>query len=523
MCRLIVDSLSPGFIPHLITDSRGCCMHGYTVDQLHSVPGRQRLVVQRAFFAAAFPEISDDLYSRCTTGVVERQRQRVTITPHAQLSTNTFFGRFPASYWQRWTDVTQVEFGVIAHGTGRISIRASDSAGDARTVATAVVNAANNEEVRLVAGVDRFVDGGALWCEAVTDSTELVLESGCWSVAKRGRFCPTAVVMCTYNRADDCLRTLDTLARDSIALAMVDTVYVVDQGNDTVESRSGFGTIQRILGSTLCYIRQPNLGGAGGFTRGLYETMGGSQTDQAHILLMDDDIVLEPDVVVRLTSFANCTVAPTIVGGQMLYLLHPQQLHAGAEATDLTVLRAGLPVTDALVHADLITRSQEIRVDAEYNAWWACLIPAEVVAAIGYPLPLFFQWDDIEYGLRARAHSYPTVTLPGAGVWHADFHWKDWDDWPRYFSLRNSLIVHALYGPPTRMATVRFLLGQLLTYLASMRYGLAATLIMAVEDFLAGPDSSGGMARACCSTRGRGPSGSCYSPGCPVARSPGFA
>ncbi|HKS50307.1 MAG TPA: glycosyltransferase [Pseudonocardiaceae bacterium] len=440
------------------------------------------------FYAAAFGEIPDDLYSQCTKGVVERQRQRVTIAPHSHLSTNTYFGRFPASYWQRWTDVTQVEFGVIAYGAGRISIRASDIAGEPRTVATAVVDGAHNEEIRLMAALDRYVDGGALWCEAATDSTELALESGCWSVARWGRGRPTAVVICTYNRADNCLRTLDTLARDSIALAMVHTVYVVDQGNDTVESRSGFAAVQRILGSILCYIQQPNLGGAGGFTRGLYESTKSSQTGQAHILFMDDDILLEPDTVVRLASFANCTVAPTIVGGQMLYLLHPHQLLAGAEATDLTVLRAGLPVTDALVHADLITSSQEIRVDAEYNAWWACLIPIEVVAAVGYPLPLFFQWDDIEYGLRARASGYPTVTLPGAGVWHADFHWKDWDDWPRYFSLRNSLIVHALYGPPTRMAAVRFLLSQLLTYLASMRYGLAATLIMAVEDFLAGPE-----------------------------------
>jgi len=463
-------------------------MRGSTVDQLHGVSSQQRLVVQRVFYAAAFAEIPDDLYSRCTKGVVERQRQRVTVAPRSHLSTNTYFGRFPASYWQRWTDVTQVELGVIASGAGRISIRASDITGDPRTIATAVVDGAHNEEIRLVARLDRYVDGGALWWEAATDSTELALESGCWSVARRERGRPTVVVMCTYNRADDCLRTLDTLARDSIALAMVHTVYVVDQGNDTVESRSGFDAIQRILGSILCYIQQPNLGGAGGFTRGLYESTGSSQTGQAHILFMDDDILLEPDTVVRLTSFANCMVAPTIVGGQMLYLLHPHQLLAGAEATDLTVLRAGLPVTDALAHADLITSSQEIRVDAEYNAWWACLIPAEVVAAIGYPLPLFFQWDDIEYGLRARAYGYPTVTLPGAGVWHADFHWKDWDDWPRYFSLRNSFIVHALYGPPTRMAAVRFLLDQLMTYLASMRYGLAATLIMAVEDFLAGPE-----------------------------------
>ncbi len=461
-------------------------MRGNVVNQQHSTFGQEQLLVQRAFFAAPFPEAPDDLYAQSTKGVVERER--VVIQAYAELSTNTFFGRFPASYWQRWTEVTQVEFTVIAQGTGRISIRASDIVGDARTVATVFVEGAQHEQVRLRAPIDRFVDGGAMWLEASTGAEALVLESACWSVAKPERVRPTAVVICTYNRADDCLRTLETLSRDDTALTMVDTVYVVDQGNDTVECRAGFADVQRALGPKLHYLRQPNLGGAGGFTRGLYEVTEVSQANHAHILFMDDDIMLEPDTVVRLTNFANCTTAPTIVGGQMLYLLHPNQLHVGAEATNLPILRAGMPAKDALVQSDMIKKRQEIRVDAEYNAWWSCLIPSEVVAAIGYPLPLFFQWDDIEYGLRARAHGYPTVTLPGAGVWHADFHWKDWDDWPRYFSLRNSLIVNALYGQSKSADTARLLRGQLLRYIASMRYGLAATLIMAVEDFLAGPD-----------------------------------
>ncbi len=457
------------------------------VDHQHGASDQEQLLAQRTFFAAPFLEAPDDLYSCSAEGVIERARERVVIHPHAQLSTNTFFGRFPASYWQRWTEVTQVEVSVIVQGTGRISVRASDSVGDVRTVATVMVEGAQHEQVRLRARIDRFVDGGAMWLDASTGAATLVLDAARWSVARPERARPTAVVICTYNRADDCLRTLKTLSLDDTTLSVVDTIYVVDQGNDTVESRPGFADVQRALGPKLHYLRQPNLGGAGGFTRGLYEVTKVRQADHAHILFMDDDIMLEPDTVVRLTTFANCATVPTIVGGQMLYLLHPDQLHVGAEATNLAILRAGLPVRNALVQANLTKQRQDIRVDAEYNAWWACLIPSEVVAAIGYPLPLFFQWDDIEYGLRARAHGYPTVTLPGAGVWHADFHWKDWDDWPRYFSLRNSLIVNALHGRPNRTDTARFLLNELLYYIVSMRYGLAATLIMAVEDFLAGP------------------------------------
>ena len=458
------------------------------VDPPRDTSDQKQLLAQRAFFAAPFPEAPDDLYSCSALGVVERARQRVVIHPHAQLTTNTYFGRFPASYWQRWTEATHVEVSAIVEGTGRISVRASDSVGDVRTVATVMAEDAQHKHVRLRARIDRFVDGGAMWLEATTDATALVLDSVRWWVAKPERSRRTAVVICTYNRADDCLHTLNILSLDDITLSMVDTVYVVDQGNDTIESRAGFAEVQRVFGRKLHYLQQPNLGGAGGFTRGLYEVMEAGQPDDAHILFMDDDIMLEPDTVVRLSTFANCTTAPSIVGAQMLYLLHPDQLHVGAEATDLTILRAGLPVRDALVQADLTLRRQDIRVDAEYNAWWACLIPSEVVAAIGYPVPLFFQWDDIEYGLRARSHGFPTVTLAGAGVWHADFHWKDWDDWPRYFSLRNSLIVNALYGRANRTDTARFMLKELLYYIVSMRYGLAATLIMAIEDFLAGPE-----------------------------------
>lgn len=162
-------------------------MRGYIVDQQHSVSGRQQLVIQRAFFAAALPDTPDDLYARGTEGVVERERQRVAIFPHAKLSTNTLFGRFPASYWQQWTDVALVELDVIAQGSGRISIRSSDITEGARTLATAMVERADGEKVRLLAQVDSVLDGVALWFEASTGAAELVLQSACWSLAKQAR------------------------------------------------------------------------------------------------------------------------------------------------------------------------------------------------------------------------------------------------------------------------------------------------------------------------------------------------
>ena len=453
-----------------------------------SGPDVERLIAQRIFFAAPFHRVPDDLYSRVEQGSATRDRHLLVVEPHSRVSTNTYFGRLPASYWQRWTTAAEVRLEVVLSGSGLLSIVASDRHGRPRVVAAIPVHDATERQVALTASINRFVDGGALWLEFTTQHGILTARPAHWSVSAPPRVRPTALIMCTFNRADDCLHTLEVLAGDEDALQMVDAVYVIDQGTETVDSRQGFQRIFNAFGARLHYRQQPNLGGSGGFTRGLYEVAEVQHADHANVLFMDDDILLEPDVVLRMTSFANRAVEPVIVGAQMLQLLHPNRLHVSAETARFTTVEPGLPVTGGLDRVDLTEKRQEVRVDADYNAWWCCLIPSEIVADAGYPLPFFFQWDDVEYGYRARARGHATVTLPGAGVWHADFDWKDEDEWPRYFTLRNALIIDALHGDFRPAASARAVRKWLLQCLVSMRYAQAATLIKAVEDFLRGPD-----------------------------------
>ena len=56
------------------------------------------------------------------------------LRPRTTVSTNTYFGRFPASYWQRWTTVTEVQVELDCTGSGEITVHASDSLGDSRVV-----------------------------------------------------------------------------------------------------------------------------------------------------------------------------------------------------------------------------------------------------------------------------------------------------------------------------------------------------------------------------------------------------
>ncbi len=464
-----------------------------------------RLTAQRGLYAGPAPIVSKDLYVELEWGSAVRDRAALTLEPASKVSGNTYFGRFPASYWQRWTNVTEVSVEVVVTGTGQLSVGASDVEGDPRVVAAEVVSGAKQQKVTLTTKLDKFYDGGAIWLDYETEGGQtLRVEQVRWTVEAPEKIRPTAVTICTMNRADDCLKNLQALAADVSSLETLDAIYVADQGTDLVESREGFDQVTKDLGEKLHYIKQPNLGGAGGFTRGLYEVAGHTATEHANVLFMDDDVLLEPDLVIRMTAFSNRAANPIIVGGQMLNLFHPNQLHVGAEYARLNTLEPGMPVEHSLSTADLLgvdeetlkPNRQERRLDAGYNGWWSCLIPYEVVKATGYPMPFFFQWDDAEYSYRARAHGFPTVTLPGAGVWHADFHWKDWDEWHRYFNLRNSIITAALHSPFNLNLLSRVLVSQLVRYLLGMQYGLSATLIKAVEDFLEGPEvlRDGGVA-----------------------------
>jgi galactofuranosylgalactofuranosylrhamnosyl-N-acetylglucosaminyl-diphospho-decaprenol beta-1,5/1,6-galactofuranosyltransferase len=444
-----------------------------------------RLVTQRGLFTGPSPLVPEELYLQVTSGRAHRRRGGVRLEPHTRASTNTYFGRFPASYWQRWTTVSEVEVAISAQGQGRMTVLASDSDGDARTLRAVAIDEPG--KIRLTLPIDRFIDGGAMWVEWEAGDAGLTIDEMAWTVEPPERMRPVTVVICTYNRAEECVDTLSALAGDPAFLQSADVIYVVDQGTDLVRDRPRFPKVAAALGERLIYLTQPNLGGSGGFTRGLFEVTGLQGADHANVIFMDDDILCEPDTIVRLNAFANRTAEPAIVGAQMLNLLHPQQVHVSAETANLSTLAAGVPAKEALTSADVTEELLDVRLDAGYNGWWSCLIPAEVVAEIGLPLPFFFQWDDIEYGFRARGAGIATVTLEGAGVWHADFSWKDWDDWHRYFNIRNALITAALHSGFEPAHVTRALMSQLVRYLVAMQYGLAHTLIKAIDDFSQGP------------------------------------
>jgi galactofuranosylgalactofuranosylrhamnosyl-N-acetylglucosaminyl-diphospho-decaprenol beta-1,5/1,6-galactofuranosyltransferase len=357
-----------------------------------------------------------------------------------------------------------------------------------------------------------FEDGGWIWFDVFTDSSSLEIKDAAWTTDQELPEQKLAIGMATI-RPVDCVIALQALSEDPMVLDVVAKIFVSDQGATKVRDVEGFAEAAKKLGDRLQVIEQDNLGGSGGFTRGLFEAL--EHTDAEQVMLMDDDIRLEPDSVLRANAFARAAAQPVIVGSQMLNLQARARLHSMGEVVDLSTCfwrAAPGAVTDHDFGADPVSapsvgapsaghRSKEIggtlrgtrelhaRINATYNGWWMCTFPRAVLERTGLPLPLFIKWDDAEYALRALANGFPTVSLPGSAVWHMP--WTDKDDatdWTAYFHVRNRLILAALHSPyDMRRTLLQQGLKLSLRHLLSMEYSTVAVQQKGIEDFLAGP------------------------------------
>ena len=422
--------------------------------------------------------------------IVSRYSYRVLA--QSRSSFGTYFNAFPAAYWRRWTIVEKVTLRVAVSGSGSVIVYKSNARGASHRVDSARIDPEPTELV-FELPLNTFGDGGWYWFDVAADSEDAVVESARWEAevpaeTPRGR---VTIGVTTFNRPTDCAVMLGQLGASDTLPGVLNEVVVSDQGSRNVVDDPRFPAAREALGDGLRIIYQPNLGGSGGFSRGMYEALEGGAD---YVLLLDDDVRVEPEGIVRAVTFADLSRVPTIVGGHMFSMYERTMLHAYAEHVQpwrfwWESTKGTRPDHD-LANAPLRTTSWlHQRADADYNGWWMCLIPTSVVRRIGLSLPFFIKWDDSEYGLRAKRAGVPTVSLPGAAVWHVP--WTDKDDsldWQAYFHERNRLVaalIHSQYRHGGHVIT-ESMQGQI-KHLLSSQYSVVELRLKAIEDILTGP------------------------------------
>lgn len=426
-------------------------------------------------------------------------RRSITVYPGRHISLCTFFNAFPAGYWRRWTRVDAVRFTALARGKGSVTLFRSTGRGLFSPVSTVEVDSPDRATtVAVTIPMTGLVDGGYFWFDAQAGPhDELTVEDAEWDVPRSARTATRdgdttlSITITTFNRAPYCHNQLKAIAADTDLRMRLDTIYCVDQGTDLVQDQPGFADTARTLGKQLTYLRQANLGGSGGYSRGMYETLQAGSSD--YVQLLDDDAISEPEAILRAVQFADYTRKPTIVGGGMLHLDNRTILYTQGERFNRRTWWYGNTMDLEYNHdfaASPLRDSPERhrRIDTDFNGWWMCLIPVAIIREIGLALPVFIKFDDTEYSLRAREHGYPTVCLPGVAVWHQAWHDKDpARTWEEYFFQRNRWICALLHArKPSRRFMFEMLYGDVNVGL-KLIYSALKLRHMGLRDIMRGP------------------------------------
>jgi rhamnopyranosyl-N-acetylglucosaminyl-diphospho-decaprenol beta-1,3/1,4-galactofuranosyltransferase len=244
----------------------------------------------------------------------------------------------------------------------------------------------------------------------------------------------TAIVVVTYNRAD-------LLERMLAGLALLDPA---PEAVVVVDNASTDRTPEVLAAAALAGLRvvrsEENLGGAGGFRRGMQAAY---DAGFDRIWLMDDDVIPAPDclgVLLRYDEPCLMSVREDSRGELAEY---------AATRFDLDHVTAIRPKRASVVTTYARRADMPERVALENVAFEGFMVRRDVVAAIGLPDAGFFIfYDDVDFALRARRAGYPIWAIRDAVmVRQLDFSQQhDLAGWKGFYMYRNLFVVHLRYG-----------------------------------------------------------------------------
>ncbi|GCE83791.1 glycosyl transferase [Komagataeibacter diospyri] len=337
--------------------------------------------------------------------------------------------------------------------------------------------------------------------EALT--SDLMVKGACWgmydAMVRDVRPC---FVICTFKREKQLGANVDRLVSALTEHSPNFGIMVVDNAC-TIRRAEHWPANVRL-------IPQRNVGGAGGFGRGMFEALqDGSYT---HVIMLDDDADVEPTAITRLTNLFSVASDPYLfLGGAQLDVYNPVMLADGGahwipDRFERPFGRLPPANLGKIETKDGLMRNHQLN----FNGWWLFGGSVEGFKKFGMPLPCFVHLDDVEYGIRISLGGGHILSVPGIGVWHEPYYAKP-EGWFAYYNIRNELIrlschTEALYArllqdnfetyhddvqkriEALMRRVARLLIRRFYNFINIYHYGSAMLLVLAIEDFLKGPN-----------------------------------
>ena len=417
-----------------------------------------------------------------------RSSNCVKVDKGAYISFDTYFNGISAEKWCKYTKVRKVSLNVKISGAFRLVVIKSEVVNDTVLTVSAeekIIKSSGREPEDFSVDFDMTDKKGIFSFRLHSLCNNSRFYGGNYSAdipAEQTDRVKIAIDICTYKRESFIEANLDKLRKYFLEN---EKSFLYDKLEVFVSDNAHTLDIEKLQSDKITIVQNKNVGGAGGFTRGMIEISNvREQKGFTHILVMDDDLRIEPEAIFRtgvMLSLLSDGYKDAFIGGAMLRLDQPyKQVEAGAawNCGDIISFKR-----DYDLREENSVILNDIEETSQYNAWWYCAFPASVVRDDNLPLPIFIRGDDIEYGLRNMRH---LILMNGICVWHEPFENK-YSSFLFYYIMRNRLIDNAVHNMViNKKVLINIIKRQVMDEVRLYRYKNAHLIMRGVEDYLKG-------------------------------------
>ncbi len=287
------------------------------------------------------------------------------------------------------------------------------------------------------------------------------------------------IFICNYNGKQyviDCIRSLMSQTMQDFDIYVVDNASTDGSAEGIAEN---FGNTVHVLQNS------DNLGGAGGFDRGLKY---GLNSGYQYIALLDNDITLDSEAIGKLYEYLEEHEDTGIVGAKIYVMDEPDLIQDFGNYIDFENYRERLCYCN-IKDSELIPEVHE----CDYVPSCAILIRSEMLEISGtMPADNFIYYDDIELSYKMRKNNFKVAAYGGAKVWHkGGFRKAAVNTFSKYYFLRNRLNFFAKYISDEKIeifadAVMKDVFMQLYGFYNKGMKELFDTTMYAFDDFLHG-------------------------------------
>lgn len=349
-------------------------------------------------------------------------------------SFDSYHNSFFITYWSQHTSLQSASLKLSAKGEGVLRLVCNEN-GNVTTLKEVQVNSNSYENIDIRFNITNS-EASRIYLKAIPELSEnITIENNAsWNTDQAPeKDIKLAVIMCTFNKQEYIHKNIELLINNEAFQNSDIEFFIIDNASNlNLEETDKF-----------YYFKQGNFGGAGGFTRGLIEAR--AMNKFTHYQFMDDDILLDPDMILRAKSFLSFQKEDVAFSGAMLCMNDKNRIwEAGANYPHPSKNLTPSPcMFNSILNKDLLTKISR-PYEFDYGGWWFFTFSEKMVKKVGLPYPFFIRGDDVEYSLRLKKNKFKIVNLPGVCVWHETFFGKT-AYWLQYYNLRNYIAFSIIY------------------------------------------------------------------------------